>query len=37
MRAFQIILYVAFGAFVLLVITMNVIDLVKRIKERFKK
>lgn len=37
MRAFQIILYVAFGAFVLLVITMNVIDLIKRLKERFKK
>jgi len=37
MRVFQIILYVAFGAFILLVVTMNVIDLIKKIKERFKK
>jgi hypothetical protein len=37
MRVFQIVLYVAFGAFILLVVTMNVIDLIKRIKERFKK
>lgn len=37
MKTLQIILYVAFGAFILLVVTMNVIDLIKRIKERFKK